>query len=64
MFLFAAPVWSAEKKEINTGQDFTGPLMPFDIRIKYPEFAGDFETTTLAARVDKPFLLTPVHLGY
>jgi len=45
------------KEEVNTGQDFTKPLNRFDIRYKYQQTTGDFDTSLTTFRLDAPFRL-------
>lgn len=45
------------KEEVNTGQDVTKPLSRFDIRYKYQQTTGDFDTSLTTLRLDAPFRL-------
>src|SRR3990172_9030848 len=43
------------KEEVNTGQDFAKPLSRFDIRYKFQQTTGDFDTSLMTLRLDTPF---------
>lgn len=52
-------VFAQEKveEEVNTGQDPTKPLSRFDIRYKYQQTTGDYDTSFTTLRLDKPIKL-------
>ena len=43
------------KEEINTGQDITKPLSRFDIRLKFQQTTGNYDTSMTTLRLDVPF---------
>ena len=43
------------KEEINTGQDITKPLSRFDIRLKFQQTTGNYDTAMTTLRLDVPF---------
>jgi len=60
MICFVCPAVFAQdeaKEEINTGQDITKPLSRFDVRYKYKQTTGDYDTSLTTLRLDKPFML-------